>query len=502
MEMTFWDKVVAAFQYNNVIWHNVFLTIVYIIIGVAVAVFVSACIGQIRNRKYTAERGGKSSKGFLTGFLIGLVILIFPIGLFLTLSIALGSAGSVDVSAQSVFYTHEGKSTMMTLTSEFQANSVENGITSGSSKVYAVAIQPETGKRIWKTKLLKGPSPGKKIIGVANEKAWIFDGKNVQVINKQNGKIIADEEKLAEISPTLNNQFPANSAWYVFKDKQVLFKGLDGQVYGVDADSMKGNVKKGVNASDIFKLDNPNNIQSAQGQIVASGKSDGKYFVMIGAEDVQAIQRGLELDPKSSERKYVYTTSLIDKGTSTIADQTKVVDQVFLNGAFLLTPANNNDKYTYKPIESITAPQKMPSYSDYSDTQAYFDALEAYQKAMSNYQDNNSTYSNLIGRLNAWKMSTPVHIGNNATFIVKHNETTESASNILISAVDTDKKKVLWTINTKASSIHFTHQDSGSLVVSTSGSSEAKNILNVSLETGKTTGYNFQYNRTFSIEPN
>ncbi|MBC2188350.1 PA2928 family protein [Listeria booriae] len=502
MEMTFWDKVVAAFQYNDVIWHNVFLTIVYIIIGVAVAVFVSACIGQIRNRKYRAESGGKSSKGFLTGFLVGLVILIFPIGLFLTLSIALGSAGSVDVSAQSVFYTHEGKSTMMTLTSEFQANSVENGITSGSSKVYAVAIQPETGKRIWKTKLLKGPSPGKKIIGVANEKAWIFDGKNLQVINKQNGKIIADEEKLAEISPTLKNQFPTNAAWYVFKDKHVLFKGLDGQVYEIDADSMKGNIKEGVNASNIFESDDLNNIQSAQGQIVASGKSDGKYFVMMGAEDVQAIQRGSELDAKSSERKYVYTTSLIDKGTSTIADQTKVVDQVFLNGAFLLTPANNNDKYTYKPIESITAPQKMPSYSDYSDTQAYFDALEAYQKAMSNYQDNNSTYSNLIGRLNAWKMSTPVHIGNNATFIVKHNETTESASNILISAVDTDKKKVLWTINTKAPSMHFTHQDSGNLVVSTSGSSEAENILNVSLKTGKTTGYNFQYNRTFSIEPN
>ncbi|MBC2161632.1 PA2928 family protein [Listeria booriae] len=502
MEMTFWDKVVAAFQYNNVIWHNVFLTIVYIIIGVAVAVFVSACIGQIRNRKYRAESGGKSSKGFLTGFLIGLVILIFPIGLFLTLSIALGSAGSVDVSAQSVFYTHEGKSTMMTLTSEFQANSVENGITSGSSKVYAVAIQPETGKRIWKTKLLKGPSPGKKIIGVANEKTWIFDGKNLQVINKQNGKIIADEEKLAEISPTLKNQFPTNTAWYIFKDKHVLFKGLDGQVYEVDTDSMKGNIKEGVNVSDIFKLDNPNNIQSAQGQIVASGKSDGKYFVMIGTEDVQAIQRGSELPATSSERKYVYTTSLIDKGTSTIADQTKVVDQVFLNGAFLLTPANNNDKYTYKPIESIAAPPKMPSYSDYSDTQAYLDALEAYQKALSNYQDNDSTYSNLIGRLNAWKMSTPVHIGNNATFIVEHNETTESASNILLSAVDTDKKKVLWTINTKAPSIHFTHQDSGNLVVSTSGSSEAKNMLNVSLETGKTTGYNFQYNRTFSIEPN
>ncbi|MBC1247864.1 PA2928 family protein [Listeria booriae] len=502
MEMTFWDKVVAAFQYNNVIWHNVFLTIVYIIIGVAVAVFVSACIGQIRNRKYTAESGGKLSKGFLTGFLIGLVILIFPIGLFLTLSIALGSAGSVDVSGQSVFYTHEGKSTMMTLTSEFQANSVENGITSGSSKVYAVAIQPETGKRIWKTKLLKGPSPGKKIIGVANEKTWIFDGKNLQVINKQNGKIIADEEKLAEISPTLKNQFPTNTAWYIFKDKHVLFKGLDGQVYEVDADSMKGNVKEGVNASDVFESDDLNNIQSAQGQIVASGKSDGKYFVMIGAEDVQAIQRGLEQPATSSERKYVYTTSLIDKGTSTIADQTKVVDQVFLNGAFLLTPANNNDKYTYKPIESIAAPPKMPSYSDYSDTRAYLDALEAYQKALSNYQDNDSTYSNLIGRLNAWKMSTPVHIGNNATFIVEHNETTESASNILLSAVDTDKKKVLWTINTKAPSIHFTHQDSGNLVVSTSGSSEAKNILNVSLETGKTTGYNFQYNRTFSIEPN
>ncbi|MBC1565686.1 PA2928 family protein [Listeria booriae] len=502
MEMTFWDKVVAAFQYNDVIWHNVFLTIVYIIIGVAVAVFVSACIGQIRNRKYTAESGGKSSKGFLTGFLIGFVILIFPIGLFLTLSIALGSAGSVDVSAQSVFYTHEGKSTMMTLTSEFQANSVENGITSGSSKVYAVAIQPETGKRIWKTKLLKGPSSGKKIIGVANEKAWIFDGKNLQVINKQNGKIIADEEKLAEISPTLKNQFPTNTAWYVFKDKHVLFKGLDGQVYEVDADSMKGNVKEGVNASDIFESDDLNNIQSAQGQIVASGKSDGKYFVMMGAEDVQAIQRGSELAATSSERKYVYTTSLIDKGTSTIADQTKVVDQVFLNGGFLLTPASSNDKYTYKLIESIATTPKMPSYSDYSDTQAYLDALEAYQKALSNYQDNNSTYSNLIGRLNAWKMSTPVHIGNNATFIVEHNETTESASNILLSAVDTDKKKVLWTINTKAPSMHFTHQDSGNLVVSTSGSSEAKNILNVSLETGKTTGYNFQYNRTFSIEPN
>ncbi|MBC1794148.1 PA2928 family protein [Listeria booriae] len=502
MEMTFWDKVVAAFQYNDVIWHNVFLTIVYIIIGVAVAVFVSACIGQIRNLKFTAESGGKSSKGFLTGFLIGLVILIFPIGLFLTLSIALGSAGSVDVSAQSVFYTHEGKSTMMTLTSEFQANSVENGITSGSSKVYAVAIQPETGKRIWKTKLLKGPSPGKKIIGVADEKAWIFDGKNLQVINKQNGKIIADEEKLAEISPTLKNQFPTNTASYIFKDKHVLFKGLDGQVYEIDADSMKGNVKEGVNVSDIFESDDLNNIQSAQGQIVASGKSDGKYFVMMGAEDVQAIQRGLELAATSSERKYVYTTSLIDKGTSTIADQTKVVDQVFLNGTFLLTPANINDKYTYKLIESIATPPKMPSYSDYSDTQAYLDALEAYQKALSNYQDNGSTYSNLIGRLNAWKMSTPVHIGNNATFIVEHNETTESASNILLSAVDTDKKKVLWTINTKAPSMHFTHQDSGNLVVSTSGSSEEKNILNVSLKTGKTTGYNFQYNRTFSIEPN
>ncbi|WP_159101542.1 hypothetical protein [Listeria riparia] len=30
MEITFWDKVVAAFQYNDVIWHNVFLTIIYI----------------------------------------------------------------------------------------------------------------------------------------------------------------------------------------------------------------------------------------------------------------------------------------------------------------------------------------------------------------------------------------------------------------------------------------------------------------------------------------
>lgn len=502
MEITFWDKVVAAFQYNDVIWHNVFLTIIYIITGVFVAVFVSGCIGQIRNRMHRAESGGKSSKGFLTGFLAGLVFLIFNIGLFLTLSIALGSAGSVDVSAQGVFYTHEGKPTVMTLTNEFQANSVENGYTSGTSKVYAVAIQPETGKRIWKTKLSKGFSEGQKILGEASEKVWIFDGKNLQVINKQNGQIIADEGKLAEISPTLKNQFPTNTAWYVFKDKHVLFKGLDGQVYQIDADSMKGNAKEGVNASDLFESDDLNNTQSAQGQIVASGKNDGKYFVMLGAEDVQAIQRGLELPDESSERKYVYTTSLINKGTSTIADQTKVVDQVFINGAFLLTPANNNDQYTYKPIESIAAPPKMPSYSDYSDTQAYLDALEAYQKALSNYQDNDSRYSSLIGSLNAWQVSTPMHIDDNPTFILEHNETTESDSNILLSAMDTDKKKVLWTINTKASSINLTHQDSSNLVVLTSGSSEAENILNVSLKTGKTTGYNFKYNRTFSIEPN
>ncbi|WP_172257050.1 hypothetical protein [Saccharibacillus deserti] len=93
MEPSLLGKIESAFRYNDTAWHNVFLTLVYLLAGIVVVV---ALIPLVRPLFGTPDEGRPRRhplRSFALRSIGGLILLAFPLAPFLVLSVILQGAG-------------------------------------------------------------------------------------------------------------------------------------------------------------------------------------------------------------------------------------------------------------------------------------------------------------------------------------------------------------------------------------------------------------------------
>lgn len=543
MAPSFWEKIFLAFRYNDSIWHNVFLTIIYILIALSLLALIRGImrtIAQPRDIRDEAPRP-KFSKRLSGWFLGSLAGLAFPVILFLVLTLALGSSDSATISSSKLSYEYKGMQTSVVLIDKFIANSSERGITTGSSKSYVYALNEETGEPIWKKGIGRAYAPY--LMGQTEERIVVFDGSGPLILNKSDGSEAADIGKMESSNAELQGQFPEESNSYAWDEKRqmIVFRGLDGGLYFIRPDTLKGGASSS-KLSDYFKNDESENVYvSDRLSIVPSGQKDGKYRFFANEETAQQLRDGTfaqEESPNASSdaqdmRRRIYAGSLLADGEVAVKDLEPLIDQVFLRGAFLSDlrrdAADSNDPYKltgfpdYSSIkkepampdspESIDWPSRMTieQYESYKAEEnrridEYYAERDAYDAANKSYRENETMYDNIARSLLIQNGGTPVppfHYtetsGGHEVFLVAHYSSLAADANLLISAVDLEGATVLWTADTHLKDVESYTPSDGRMMFAGRGNDGNSYMFSLSLKDGSGWGYDFRYDRELAF---
>lgn len=546
MEPTLWEKILLAFQYNDSVWHNVFLTIIYALAGLFALLMLNALIRSITRPRDIRDTGPAHKPGRVFAAWIGSAagLLAFPVGLFLVLTIALGSSDSARIASGTLAYEQNGIPASVVIVDKFIANSSERGMTSGTSKAYVYSIDADTGVPLWKTKIGRAYAP--MLLGQTDGRIAAFDGKHLVVLNKSDGSEAADAKKLQSSNPELQGKLPEEAARYRWdaKNRRVVVQGLDGQLYGIDPDTLTGRLLTGVKLTDYFGSDDATAEPRALGRIglIRSGAGDGRYALFmtedeaarvkdgtIGADDASAAS-GAAADP----RKKLYSASLLKGGRLTADDLKPMLDNVFLNGGFLSDPdldgSTSSDPYVMSEFpdfakieqepkmpdvpESLDWPSRMTvaEYERYSAEEdrrmaVYEAARDKYDQEIEAYRERDTKYGDTARALERFvglKDSMPLHFADNGgsgheIFLIAHDSVVSNSPSLLLSAVDLQAGKVLWTADTRLQSLSSYDRAGDKLSLVGSDSSGNSYLMTVSLKDGAVAGYDFRYDRSLKF---
>ncbi|MCQ4088755.1 PA2928 family protein [Saccharibacillus sp. JS10] len=483
MQPTFWEKIRLAFYYNDAIWHNVFLTIIYVISAFSVLALLRLLGRQItrkRNDPYTTSESSRKSGSniFMTWGAITLPLLGFPVALFLILSITLGSAGNAKVEPGVLSYEQNGTNTSVMIVTKYIANSTGQGITTGSSKSYVYAIDTDQGAKLWKTKIGRAYSPF--LFGQTKDRIVLFDGSQPVILNKTDGKRIADAASLSVSDTPLKGQFPKEAQRYAWDEsnQQLLFQGLDGGVYRLDPNTLTGQADSSNTLAKLLEQNADKQSQrDARIGLISSGQKDGLYRLLLNEEDAQQLREGTYgADPFASPtvedvRLRLYKGSLLRQGSPEAADLETLSDLVFLKGNFLSDWRSN--------LEKASDPYKVSDFAgqEESDTARELLRLNSSSQAPFHYVDQSNGHD---------------------IFVIQHDAVLAGDSTKLLSAVDLTDAKRLWNVDTKLQLIdnYSESEDTLTLIGQTSGNSY---LFTVSLQDGESLGYDFEYDRSLKF---
>lgn len=544
MEPTLWEKILLAFQYNDSVWHNVFLTIIYGLAGIFALLMLNGLVRSVtRPRDIRDTRPARKPGRVFVAWLGSAVgLLAFPVGLFLVLTIALGSSDSARIASGTLAYEQNGVPASVVIVDKFITNSSEQGITSGTSKAYVYSIDGDTGVPLWKTGIGRAYAP--MLLGQTDRRIAAFDGKNLVVLDKSDGSEAADAKKLQASNPELQGKLPEEASRYRWdaKNRRVVVQGLDGQLYGIDPDTLKGGVLTGVKLTDYFGSDAAAAEPRALGRIglIRSGAGDGRYALFmtedeaervkngtIGAEEASAAS-GAAADP----RKKLYGASLLKGGKPAADDLKPVLDNVFLNGGFLSDPdldgSTSSDPYVMSefpdyakiekepqmpdPPKSLDWPSRMTvaEYERYSAEEdrrmdAYNAASDKYDQEIEAYRERDTKYGDTARALERFvglKDSMPLHFADGSgheIFLIAHDSVVSNSPSLLLSAVDLQAGKVLWTADTRLQSLSSYDRTADKLSLVGSDSGGSSYLMTVSLKDGAVAGYDFRYDRSLKF---
>ena len=542
MAPSLWERILLSFQYNDALWHNVFLTILYVLAGLSLLTLLRLLGRSIaRPRDIRDDTGPAARKGtskLFLGWLIGtLGLLGFPLVLFVILSVALGGADSTRIDSGILSYERDGVETSVVLVDKFIANSTGEGITTGTNKAFVYAIDVEDGKVIWKTGIGRSSSPF--LFGQTEERVILFDGYGPVVLSKADGSKLADAPTLESSSTELQGKLPEEAPRYKWDDarKRLIFQGLDGGLYAVDPDTLKGTIAADAKLADYFGDDSSANRYTEPGLgLIRSGEEDGRYMLLLNEENAEALQKGTYGQGESTtattedSRRRLYAGSLLADGVLTTEDLKPLLDQVFLNGGILsdmsVDGSTASDPYVMTEFPAYTTLKKQPEmpempdmfdwpsrmtmeeYEQYQVEQdrrmdAYDEARDQYDMDSEAYRENQSRYDatgRALLRLNASSSYPPFHFtdaaSGNEAFLIRHDAVLSNDTNVLLSAVDPKAGQVLWTTDTHLQSIDNYSQSGEQLVLVGRGDSGDSYLFTMSLKDGSGWGYDFKYDQT------
>lgn len=495
MDFTLLQKIKFALSYNESIGHNIFLTFVYILAFVAILISLLML------------RGSLSKKGFHIGSFFGMLAVffwgvIFPMGLFLILTVSLQGVSSAKIIGDGVYFDYNKKQAIVVITDEYKANGSERGITYGSSKIYATAILPKSGETIWKKKLNKKSGQTPQIFQTNKTSIWLFDGSKLIVLNKKTGAITTTQQSLEKKIPELANKFPTLSSNYTTSGTKIIFKGLDGAIYQLDTTSKTGKQLPDKLASDYFSENNNQTTETSTSPIITVSKKKPLYGILLSAADIKKIQAKTadkQISQNSEERRNLYLTTLQKKGKISIADRKQISTSGFINGSFLLQQQNNN--YQFQAPSAFKTYHKKPNLPDsttYTDQNTYIRDYNKAIKKQATYLQQETTYTTFFNQFKRTKQKKQAPLLAANQLFILHNQTIETGSPLLLSAFDIQKRKINWTIPLGDSTI-TTYQLKNNYLSLFMGSGDPENILTIDINTGKSYGYNFHYNHSYKL---
>ncbi|WP_234414409.1 PA2928 family protein [Paenibacillus sp. CAA11] len=519
MQLSFWEKIVEAFKYNDVLWHDIYLTIIYALLAIVALLLLKSFIRSIKLRSDPEFKKRMARPRPLRAILTGLGgaagFLIIPMGIFLVLSIQLGNVSSASANNQLILYEQQSKPLAVSIVEKFQANSSGQYGTTGSTHTYLEAVDLNRGELAWKTRLQRGGSRNNFILGLTEDQIIVFNGEGITLVTKANGKIIADQDSLADNSPVLKGQFSEDPTWYKWEDKSqtIRFKGADGQVYEIDPAHQTGKLLEGVKASAYFQQDSADQSPNGDNQtllLIKSGAKDGRYMTFLGDEEIEAMQQQAAIESNVSERRKLYIGSLQRKGKAYTDDLKPVSDQVFIKGAFLADDKEDaSSPYLFvspPDFKSLVKEPVAPQSKDYSNVPAYFDALDAYHETADAYGKQEQSYKELFrylqNRYGSVVNRPPLTVGKTGVLLVIHQSSTLPDSHFLLSAVDTASGKVQWTADTGMQMLGQYKVQKGSLVMmGMAQGSSITDLLTLSLSDGLIKGFNYKYEKSYTRSP-
>ncbi|NGZ76066.1 PA2928 family protein [Saccharibacillus alkalitolerans] len=541
MEPTIWEKILLAFRYNDSLWHNIFLTIIYALLGIAALLALSGFMRALtrpRDIRDDAPPRRNPLRVLLNRLFGTFMFLIFPVGLFLLLTVMLGSSDSASIESGTLAYEQDGTEMSVVIVDKFIANSHDRGVTSGTSKAFVYAINAQTGEPVWKTSIGRAYSPF--LLGQTDKRIALFDGSGPVVLDKADGAELADAAKLEASNAQSKAGFPKEAGRYKWDEKlkAIIFQGLDGGLYALDPDKLNVESLPSSRLSAYFGSEAAPTYTAQRLGLIRSGAGDGKYALFLNERQADLLKKGTfgqedESDSGVSDpRMQLYKGTLLKGGGTASKDLKPLTDEIFLNGGFLsaLRTDDSTAKDPYRAAafadyekvvkepqapgapESIDWPSRMTveQYERYKAEEkrrsdAYYAERDRYDAQNETYRAQRDLYTNTARALlwsNSGSEYPPFHYSGPSgqdVFLIVHDKTAENSSDILISAFDLKAGQVLWTVDTRLWSVDSYDVAGGYLSLIGKGAQSNSYLFSLSLEDGSAKGYDFRYDRSLTF---
>lgn len=401
-----------------------------------------------------------------SGFILwGLFSLMMFVGLPLLIYYIMDKHSSRHGQRDALLYELNGVPVLATVTERFAANEVSDNVVSGSTRLYAQAIDLKNGKLLWSRRMkakhpVNGSDWGRGFLLGQSDKYLFFCRNDLYILDKTNGKEITRGSEI----PALKDKLPevnsdAGEGYHLIDSlHSLLIRANDGLAYLLDINTLQVSTAD-VNAAAYFeKLRVYRFMHQAKTlQPMSFTRRHDTLLAFMDDADLQQISHDVNIAASSQaapRRRLVRSTDA--------AVFTPLGSHIFIFGGFLPLPSTN-----------VSLQENLP--------------VMMLRLAVRGGED-----------------GTPF-LTSGQQYVVMHRQSTASNAAMLLSLVS-PQGDVRWTLNTGLPGLVNVYRDAhGMLVVLAAGiekgPDKVDDILYINPETGACNGYHFRKQSSFTLSP-
>lgn len=351
-----------------------------------------------------------------------MLLLLIPIAviLFFVIRNIVNDGVATYAQPDAVFYKNDGRMVMASVITH------ESGTTMSykADEKYAEGIDLESGKRLWRVDLDAKNSRvqdyGEAALLGQSKKYLFFWRNELYVIDKQTGKVIAQNDHFENIKAKMSKEplttYYDNDSPFSYNDslQAVVIKGNDGLFYSIDGNTLTTAIVNSNTPEQYFKKYTEPQYNNL---VIAAYHTEGYTAAFLDNQHLAEMQNDnyieqtLSKSGTSSVRKTLYGYTAVKSGSK----WNKINNEVYINGGFLVNPLQ---RYR-QPADSLAR---------------------------------NPTFKILAGR----DAYAPLLLKSGG-LILAHKASTDNTAAILLTAIQTDGKK-LWEISTNLADVNLVYQ--------------------------------------------
>lgn len=497
MEFSLLERIVFAFKFNSSLVHNISLAVIYLLLLVKAFFFLKKVITWIIAKLKNDAENPTSSHLNLLPLGIGGLGLIFPIFMFVILTVSLDGAGRYDVIDQLITQDDEKVGTAISIYEKFTAN--ETGkMTFGTSNMYISGHSISNPKNNWQKKIANGSESNSRIIGEVGKNVYFYSGNEIQGVTKKTGKEVLSKKKIVAKNPELTNLIGTNhQGIHLAKaENSLYFETNQGDWYQLDLTSLKA--KK---ASDDYAGMEQEVEKKELSQQVLTGSlksiSNNYSFLSFMSDDIiKKIKEIAEFNIAFNEkdrwttRKVMHLYGFGASNTTSSLSFTKLSNQKLISPNFLT-------EETHEPVNQYNLTKK--NLVEEEDSWVLDENSELIVEV-----PKDDFFGSMVGSIVRSQVysavdRTPI-LMDDKYVLLKHYQSLDEGSPILISKFDLESLKTIWTINTGASYFKNYIQEGSNLFINPKANGGSSQLLIIDCNQGTGKGYDFKYDYVFPIK--